>query len=61
MRRSQSSPANVKEVCMMNDAAVELRVLVRYTFGSLNVLREQDVAPKEKKVKRKLESVVCDE
>ena len=61
MRRSQSSPANVLEVCMMNDAAEELRVLVRYTFGSLNVLREQDVAPKEKKVKRKLESVVCDE
>lgn len=46
---------------MMNDAAEELRVLLRYTFGSLNVLREQDVAPKEKKVKRKLESVVCDE
>lgn len=46
---------------MMNDAAEELRVLVRYTFGSLNVLREQDVAPKEKKVKRKLESVVRDE
>ena len=46
---------------MMNDAAEELRVLVRYTFGSQNELREQDVAPKEKKVKLKLESVVSEQ
>ena len=54
-------PSNVLEACMMNDAVEDLRVLLRYTFGSLYVLREQDVAPKEKKVKRRLERVACDE
>ena len=41
----------------MNDAEAMLRAVVRYTFGSLNVLREQDVKREEKKkVKRQLGS-----
>lgn len=44
-------------LCMMNDAEAMLRAVVRYTFGSLNVLREQDVKREEKKtVKRQLGS-----
>lgn len=41
----------------MNDAEAMLRAVVRNTFGSLNVLREQDVKREEKKkVKRQLGS-----
>ena len=36
-------------LCMMNDAEAMLRAVVRYTFGSLNVLREQEVKREEKK------------
>ena len=44
-------------LCMMNDAEAMLRAVVRNTFGSLNVLREQDVKREEKKkVKRQLGS-----
>ena len=43
----------------MNDAEAMLRAVVRYTFGSLNVLREQDVKREEKKtVKRQLGSAM---
>ena len=42
-------PSNVLEACMMNDAVEDLRVLLRYTFGSLYVLREQDVAPRRRR------------
>ena len=46
-------------LCMMNDAEAMLRAVVRYTFGSLNVLREQDVKREEKKtVKRQLGSAM---
>lgn len=43
----------------MNDAEAMLRAVVRNTFGSLNVLREQDVKREEKKtVKRQLGSAM---
>lgn len=46
-------------LCMMNDAEAMLRAVVRNTFGSLNVLREQDVKREEKKkVKRQLGSAM---
>lgn len=46
-------------MCMMNDAEAMLRAVVRNTFGSLNVLREQDVKREEKKkVKRQLGSAM---
>ena len=46
-------------LCVMNDAEAMLRAVVRYTFGSLNVLREQDMKREEKKkVKRQLGSAM---
>lgn len=57
MRRRGPNPTNLMALCMMNDAEAMLRAVVRYTFGSLNVLREQDVKREEKKtVKRQLGS-----
>ena len=57
MRRRGPNPTNLMALCMMNDAEAMLRAVVRNTFGSLNVLREQDVKREEKKtVKRQLGS-----
>ena len=59
MRRRGPNPTNLMALCMMNDAEAMLRAVVRYTFGSLNVLREQDVTREEKKtVKRQLGSAM---
>ena len=59
MRRRGPNPTNLMALCMMNDAEAMLRAVVRYTFGSLNVLREQDVKREEKKkVKRQLGSAM---
>ena len=59
MRRRGPKPTNLLALCMMNDTEAILRAVVRYTFGSLNVLREQDVKREEKKtVKRQLGSAM---
>lgn len=59
MRRRGPNPTNLMALCMMNDAEAMLRAVVRNTFGSLNVLREQDVKREEKKkVKRQLGSAM---
>lgn len=59
MRRRGPKPTNLMALCMMNDAEAMLRAVVRNTFGSLNVLREQDVKREEKKkVKRQLGSAM---